>query len=232
MKIRYLDWDSCFFGLKIGQIDTDQMTYELYNELIYTKRKSGYDLVYWFAEYDGKNDPEPSGGKLPELYDVKITYSKSNLIPEENKNLSIEKYNGPLTGKLIELAIESGQKSRFRKDSRLKDRFVDMYTTWISRSVSGEIADVVLVSKMQNEINGFITAQRTGSICRVGLIAVDQMFRGRGIGGELLEAANSWCTKEGCNEIRVATQIENRGACRLYERNGYNRLSTKYIYHI
>lgn len=230
MTIRFLDWDSSFFGLKIGQADTDSATTESLTNLKNLKSASGYDLVYWVADSQGEDPQVIKNRGLPDPADIKIIFSKNDLVPENAEN--IEKYNGPVSEKLIGLAIESGHNSRFRKDSRLNGRFIEMYTTWITKSVSGELADVVLVSQDQNFVNGFVTVRRNDVIGTIGLIAVDPNFRGMGIGGSLMKAASNWCIESGCGELRVATQMENTGACHLYERQGYKRLMTKLVFHI
>lgn len=232
MEIKLLEWDSSFFGLKIGQANSGDATFERYENLLAAKRNLGYDIIYWFADrYAEVNFPVSEAGILTPI-DVKLTYSKTALKRESDLRPALGQYKGPLTGKLVDLAIESGHKSRFRKDPRLSGRFVDMYTTWISKSVSGELSDAVFVSESQNDINGFVTIRKVGLACSIGLIAVDREARGQGIGGALLDAAENWCVNEGGIGMTVATQQENQSACRLYERHGYGRLSAKYIFHI
>ena len=231
ISIKYLEWDSVFFGLKIGQAEAPYLNECIINDLIQARQTGGFDLVYLFTDNldsEGQGSTyETMGGPV----DVKVTYSRTILPEEEIPSMNIKRYYGEITRKLIDLAIESGHMSRFRKDTRLSPRFIDMYSTWISGSVSGELADAVLVSGDQDDINGFVTLKSNSPVCTIGLIAVDNLSRGRGIGGELLKAAVNWALNKDCQEIRVATQMENLGACRLYEKNGYTRISTKYIFH-
>ena len=232
MEIKLLEWDSSFFGLKIGQANSTDASFGKYKSLLTAKRDLGYDIIYWFAERYEEDDYSISKAGLLSPIDVKITYLKTALKIKSTLSQALELYKGPLTGKLIDLAIESGHKSRFLKDPRLSGRFSDMYTTWISKSVNGELSDAVFVSKSQNDINGFITVKKVGLVCSIGLIAVDREARGQGIGGALLDAAENWCVNEGGTGMTVATQQENQSACRLYERHGYGRLSAKYIFYI
>jgi len=232
IAIKYLDWDSVFFGLKIGQAEVPYIDTGIISDLLTARKRGGFDLVYLFTDSVGSEARGSIKEILPGPVDVKVTYSKMVLPGEESHLPNIKPYDGLLTRELTDLAIESGHMSRFRKDPRLNPRFVDMYTAWISRSVSGELADAVLVSEDHDGINGFITLKKKGQVCTVGLIAVDRMARGRGIGGGLLKATAAWSIDRDCSEIRVATQMENEGACRLYEKNGYVPMSTKYIFHI
>jgi dTDP-4-amino-4,6-dideoxy-D-galactose acyltransferase len=230
--IKYLDWDSLFFKLKIGKVDVDLASEDIFVYILDQKRNSDYDLIYLTADMVDKaaNCWLDENGIVP--MNIKITFHKTILDPTRDNPLKIEKYSGITSSKLIQLAFESGHKSRFRKDERLNFRFKDMYQTWIEKSVNGELADVVLISNDNNEISGFVTIKKNIKRGIIGLIAVDQHLRGRGIGRGLLMAAENWCSSEGCDELIVATQLENSEACNLYLRNGYTRLSSQYIFHI
>ncbi len=51
---------------------------------------------------------------------------------------------------------------------------------------------------------------------RIGLLAVDPAFGGRGIGRLLFNAALAWCREHRKQRLRVATQTGNIAALRLY----------------
>jgi ribosomal protein S18 acetylase RimI-like enzyme len=51
--------------------------------------------------------------------------------------------------------------------------------------------------------------------------------RGRGLGGRLVAAAVEWARARGCRELKVETQSINVGACRLYERQGFELRSVR-----
>jgi ribosomal protein S18 acetylase RimI-like enzyme len=50
---------------------------------------------------------------------------------------------------------------------------------------------------------------------------VDPVFRGRGVGAELLRAVERWACRRGVGELRLAVMLGNDPARRLYERQGY-----------
>ena len=52
-------------------------------------------------------------------------------------------------------------------------------------------------------------------------IRVAPAHRGRGIGGRLIEAAETWARSRGCTELKVETQDINVAACSLYSRAGF-----------
>lgn len=52
-------------------------------------------------------------------------------------------------------------------------------------------------------------------------LRVAPAHRRRGVGSRLLAAAAEWARSNGCRELKVETQNINVGACRLYERHGF-----------
>ena len=63
------------------------------------------------------------------------------------------------------------------------------------------------------------------------LMAVDEEVRGKGIGNNFVRKADFWYHSHGLLTANVITQKENKGACSLFERNGYRIVDTEYIYH-
>jgi dTDP-4-amino-4,6-dideoxy-D-galactose acyltransferase len=113
--------------------------------------------------------------------------------------------------------------------------FVDMYRIWIKRSVRREIADVVLVARddsLAGDLAGFVTIGREKSIGKIGLIAVADQARGRGVGRRLMAAAHSWMRSHGADQALVVTQLANEPACGLYRRCEYRLSALEHFYHL
>jgi dTDP-4-amino-4,6-dideoxy-D-galactose acyltransferase len=106
-----------------------------------------------------------------------------------------------------------------------------MYRIWLEKSVDGRLADAVLVAVDGNELNGFVTIRKDENKGTVGLIAVDQSVRGKGIGRELLLAVENWGRSNGCSAISINTQKENSGACNFYLKSGYAVVRSLDIFH-
>ena len=66
----------------------------------------------------------------------------------------------------------------------------------------------------------------------IGLLAVQQGHRGQGIGKHLLDAALHYAQAWQLPEIQVTTQLDNEGACRFYEREGFERIHEEHVYHL
>ena len=219
-SIKYLSWDSEFFGLKIGRVDV--FSIQELDQL----RTRGYDLVYVFAkkQFDVAN----SSNIL--LIDKKVVFNKkiSGIWNENNNNIvSVNRANNSI----VDLALLSGNFSRFKLDNRLSHKFKEMYKTWLQRSLKREIASEVLVYENEGVALGFVTINRNSSIATIGLIAVNEMHQGKKIGSALMRAVENWCIKCNVFEIDVTTQLDNKQACYFYERNGYSIKQIDYIYH-
>jgi ribosomal protein S18 acetylase RimI-like enzyme len=136
---------------------------------------------------------------------------------------------------LLDLARAAGAYSRFRFDPHIADcKFVSLYETWIERSTRREIADTVLVacpSGEHTDILGLITLSVASGIGHVGLLAIAEKERRRGIGRVLLQAAHERMQGQGANRSRVETQLANRAACALYANAGYRPTQLQEIYH-
>jgi len=134
------------------------------------------------------------------------------------------------------LSLAAGVYSRFHCDPRFpRDKFEELYRIWIERSVRRELADVVLVARDATEptsgLLGMVTVSAAEAAGSIGLIAVAEMARGRGVGRRLIEAAHVWMRQCDAVEGRVVTQRANLPACRLYERAGYRLSTVEHYYH-
>ena len=229
--ISVLKWDSKFFNLKIGTIEIDKPGISELEEIEKQKKDNQFDLLYLFFNEANNTVLEWLEQRGVKLIDQKLTFFKNIDHLLVQNTCCIEKFVGAVTPRLLALAIESGHKSRFNKDARLNARFFDFYQLWIENSVKREMADEVLVSKHNGEISGFVTLKKNNGIGSIGLIAVDENYRGMGIGKDLLTAADNWYIANNCTAASVITQADNAEACRLYTKGGYSILHSQYIFH-
>ncbi|HEY5464292.1 MAG TPA: GNAT family N-acetyltransferase [Hanamia sp.] len=221
-----LQWDSDFFNFKVAKIKNDVLLKGDFFEKLY---KENVQLAY----YSSKTKLTETSNEYYNLnlVDEKITFLKeieiSSLMSKTESYL--EKYPGK---KLIELAIESGIYSRFNVDPKIgRKKFEELYTQWIIKSVSKEIADDVLVYKIDDQIAGFVTVGQKNGRADIGIIAVDKSNRGKGIGKTLMKAAENFYFNK-LKLIQVVTQGDNLPAIKLYTSCGYKQETTEYFYHL
>lgn len=226
--VECLQWDSDFFGLRIGR--TDVAASEKWNML---QQEAGllridYDLIYIFSEQE-----LPVDSNSMRLVDTKTIYAKaidtSAIMPS-----TIERYQETLpNADLYRLALVSGVYSRFRLDDCFPaESYERMYRCWIERSVDGSMADVVLVHRTDNLIDGMITLKIDIEVAHIGLVAVAESAQGKGIGTMLVKAVEAHLqSNTTVRHLKVATQWANKPACHLYEKNGFVVEEKTNIYH-
>lgn len=156
--------------------------------------------------------------------DRKISYQKDVQNVEDQNG--IKSYEGPLTDKLLQLAFQSGEYSRFKIDARLGvEKFRSLYKLWISKAID---SNSILTNADQS---GMITYVINEYCLNIGLIAVDETVRGKGIGKKLMRGAEKKAFELGLKTILVPTQEDNQTACRFYESLGYTAMEKVYVYH-
>lgn len=228
-----LDWDTSFFGFKVSKVsDVINSKSELV-ELLDLIKDKGIKLTYYSSENELNSVPGGLGELDIKKVDRKITFEKT-IDQKCEYHSCIESFHKDFPNqKLIDLAIESGVHSRFRFDERIdKVKFEDLYRQWITNSVNRKIANEVLIFVKDNEIAGFVTIGDKMGHAEIGMIAVDNAFRGKGIGRALMSGAEKWSFEHQYDHIVVVTQAANLAACGLYQNCGYQVKSKEYFYHI
>ncbi len=232
-EYRKLDWDSSFFGILTGMITCNDLQEGELAEMLDSMKEQGFRLVYYPAAFKIENE------RILDRYngimaDEKVTFVKllgENVLPEPDSH--INSYAGPeVSTDLLTLAWESGIYSRFNVDPHFKnDEYKHLYKKWIERSVSREIAKDVLVFMDGTAIGGMITLGEKNNRGDIGLVAVAESARGKGIGKKLMFAAENVFKKMGYQQVQVVTQGINTPAMKLYENSGYTIDERLFYYH-
>lgn len=215
--IQYLEWDSKFFGFRIGKLDLslDSLNFPKDSEF------QDYDLVYIFSDH-------PLKISAP-LVDTKLIFKKvtSNHTVDERIctfDPILHSYK-----ELLDLTYLSGHDSRFLKDSFFgEDAFKNLYKRWIDISIK-EVEINVLIYYENNRILGFVTFKNIEPNPSIGLIAVDPIAQGKGIGVKLMHAVESVLGPN--KHLVVRTQDTNKNACEFYQKLCFKIEHKQYIYH-
>lgn len=249
-SINHLEWDSDHFGFSVARIAADATDEQLQASLAEARARR-YRLVYWATAPDRAPPPRLLTDFDGRIVDRKVTFARP-LPPggqpaESSSGVTIAPFTeNECSPDLIDLAIAAGAYSRFAADPQIpRDKFERLYRIWIERSVSGEIADAVLVASAspsegrvgaqsvanESSIAGMITVTVKHVVGNIGLVAVAETHRGRGIGARLIDAAHHWMAARGAAKTTVVTQAGNAPACRLYERAEYAIQQAENYYH-
>ena len=229
MNYRILEWDSRFFGLRVAQISVDTSIDG--NRLADCLERSSAEVVYVFLKPDHLEQCRPvlemHAGKC---YDHKVTFGKPvNPAPEDSDSSIVEVTEA--SDELFELAYASGRLSRFFLDPLFRPRFTLLYEEWIRKSLRESSFKVYAVYGSLRML-GMATASVENRIGRIGLIAIDELGRGKGLGMRLIRRCETYYKCNGALTCNVVTQKDNIAACRLYKEAGYTLETEHYVWHI
>jgi dTDP-4-amino-4,6-dideoxy-D-galactose acyltransferase len=231
MEVHELEWDSAFFGFKIGRIDIPALGFESMDAILWKAKECGFSLVYIMDAHRNELSKELQRKHPYHLVDTKVIYCKENL--ENNSFISRKAKESDKLDDFIELAYESGKYSRFKLDPLIGlNNFQRLYQAWVKKSLSHEIADDVFVYEECNQVCGFCTVKYLPDKATIGLIGVSGIKQGNGIGRDLIRRVEKESLINDCSKIEVATQLANKGACMFYEKMGMQVIDAMDIYHV
>ena len=235
-NVAHLDWDTNFFGFGVARIMQADLDDAELSQILGILRSRSYRLVYWQIPASRSQLSLMAQARGGFLADEKITYVKELVEasgPRYAATYTINPYSSSVPDEaMIKLALQSAEHSRFRHDPIISQDLCDkLFTYWVTRSVSKEIAWEVLVASEQNELLGFITLGEKGVRADIGLVAVADFVRGKGIGKALVTNAGKKFLEKGYAHVQVVTQKRNLGACGLYSSCGYKIESVENVFH-
>jgi len=226
--IEILPWDSEFFGFRIGRLRAESLTPALASDAKQWCRANDVSCLYFLGEGEPTDGPE--GFHVAEgfhVVDERVTFRWDAQLVEE-KPEAVRTFQPDDLEHLEAIARCSHRDTRFYHDPEFsRERCDDLYATWIRRSCEGW-ADAVFVAIDQGRPAGYLTC--TGN--SIGLVAVAEAARGRGLGKQLVNAAQRHLYASGAAYAEVVTQGRNQAARKLYSGRGFQVVNTKYWYHL
>lgn len=231
--VAFLDWDSHFFGLKIGRVNVNSQTISSLNSVLENAREQQYVLLYVFCESGVSVSQKVLHAYNGQFVDHKVIYEQTlnGAYPAPKLPIQTNDAADDRMG-LYELAYQSGKYSRYHVDPNFGEAtFQRLYRQWIDNSISGILADEVFVHKTGQSITGFVTLKKMGDTGVIGLIATEVNQRGKGIGTTLLKHVKYHSENIGIARLEVATQRRNEMACRFYEKNQFCIKNASNVYH-
>lgn len=228
MIISRLDWDSDFFGLRIGRacISSEEEAEALKAQK--NLAKENYDLVYVFGSRGSVFSAENA-----KLVDEKVVYVHNEPFSgKSDPNVVVWDANKGISDDLLHLALVSGKYSRFRLDKGFPmESYERLYSRWIEQSVNHVIASEVFCYMVEDVPRGLVTFDRKEYVGTIGLVAIHEDFQHQGIGTAMMHHTIHYAETMHCMKLSVATQFENSPACRLYEKNGFSVESITNVWH-
>jgi len=228
-----LPWDTSFFGFKVARVLLEDAGRAEFEHIIQRIKEEHIRLTYFFvlSDTDNLNGMVNDAGGL--LVDEKITFSKIPGFHTGISNIVVEYRGTGEESELVDLALQAGLYSRFRLDDNFRNgEYERLYKSWLENSITGKIAFNVLIATVQDKIAGLLTLGAKGDHAEIGLLSVDEKYRGKGIGKDLVYYADNIAFMKQYGKIKVATQMQNEGACILYGKCGFEIESKISIYHL
>lgn len=225
--LKYLDWDSQHFSKKIGQFTSANPQLEEVKEGLRFAAEEGFDCLYLSLPQDGLCSVESAVPLGFEPVGLRVEYQFFLKAGERWKSGGVRQFQTEDLAALEEIAARSHHDSRFYRDTRIPVVLADeMFRIWIRKSCMGW-AKAVFVGEDSYGVTGYCSCHlNEAGEGRIGLVAVAQRSRGKGIGMSLLQESMKFFQDEDCRIVRVTTQGANEAARRLYERLGFEIEST------
>jgi ribosomal protein S18 acetylase RimI-like enzyme len=236
VAVERLPWDSAFFGLDVGSIAVPFDGHGWMSTLEEMVRGSSFDLIYVFIP---SPLPEPENREIQRTLTALsgVQYGSRMVFRKRFGDDSSSKATGMVTAAtasrisapLEALAYASGVYSRFALDSRLSPFFRPMYQKWLEKDFAN---GKVFVWPNDVHPKGMATISVREGRGVIGLVAVAEQSRGKGIASALMRTVDNWLLSQGVCECEVVTQGENLAAQALYRKAGFSCCEQTDVWHV
>lgn len=240
-RIDSLHWDSDFFSVPIGRINTKKIDEGTIDLVLQEAVAAGIRCLYFEADPNDLPTVLTAEAHGFHLVDVRVVLeypftdrpapSSRFVAPSELKINTARASDLP---RLEEISEEVGEYSRYTFDDKFtKTQGKLLYRTWIRNSLSG-LADIVLTARWggeENDVIGLITCALKEGVSHIQLAGVHHSFRQKGVGTGLVQAALDWSKDQNVSKMQVVTQARNVPAQRLYQQMGFFTKTMTLYYH-
>ena len=234
--VEYLDWDSRFFGVKIGhtRIAINQLKPKTMDKAIDEARANDIKCLYVEIPFGIPEVLAYCSENRFFLVDLKTTLEKKIDIKDTressiNMTYKLEnKYYPSLTEIVKQISIQS----RFSYDlnfGREKSRL--LYEEWLRVSFYEKYCDYFIVYVKDEKPEGFITVKIKNGYPFIDLLGVLDEKRGKSIGKCLINEAERKLSEACYNTMNVVTQGHNIRALRTYYGMNFRIKSINIFYH-
>jgi dTDP-4-amino-4,6-dideoxy-D-galactose acyltransferase len=239
-SIEPLQWDSEFFGIKIGQVRLSGATPEELAAAVAAADLDAIECLYWLVGCEDRRSAIAAQACGFCLVDVRITFDKALIGSELDSLASATEPNVPPVRlfvnddlpAILKLTRQSYRDTRFFCDGNFnEDKCMAMYEQWVQRAVQTR-PDLIFVTGPQGEPSGyFVCHMGDDQIGKMGLMTVDPRWRGTGLGRALVGAVVRHFAGAGMRSVTGATQGRNIVMQRLFQKCGFVTRSVELWYH-
>ena len=218
-----LNWDSDFFGRKIGVLMGNLRSAEAVSAALDAAAAAGFVYIICRPSVDDAAAVRTLERAGFYLTDIGVTWSSEVEMYLRRAAPIVADARVAVASDVPRLSAEAMtlfRNSRFYHDPFFSADEADrLHAVWLANSVSGQAADAVWIIPD----SGFVTCKlTTGGVGEVALIGVWESRRGRGAGRALMTAAIAWFASRGVRTVHVKTQVKNLRAMNFYHRLGFD----------
>ena len=245
-----LGWDSAFFRYRIARFRGSVCSSADAAAIMRECTADGIDCVYVLV--DGSDTPSIDALLAHRAYlaDVRVTFGMEI---RDMTGSAVDTGGGVRPGVVSEggvrpavasdipalkrIAAVSHRDTRFYADKHFSPKDCDrLYQVWIEKSCQGYADAVFVAADDAGDPAGYVTCHRdeghpAGETGRIGLFAVREDVRGRGLATRLLRAARGWFSANRLTSMTVTTQVRNVRALQFYGRAGLVIRGVKFCFH-
>jgi len=214
-----LEWDSNFFGVRIGRVHAGRFDSAAVDAW---RRDQHVQCLYYLAELSDTPSIHAAQDLGFHLVDIRTTfYTHLPVDPSPAPAFPIRRAVAADLPSLRELTIDSFIHSRFYHDPHFsKEKCDELYAIWVEKQLNQKDA-IVWVTKDDRGLAGFVTVVDLNQVrTSISLIGVAARTRGHGFGRSLVRHVLKDSGGRGFREFEVVTQAGNSGAMNLNQSCG------------
>jgi len=232
-----LPWDSAFFGVSIARARTSHLDESSCSVMLEWCERRRIDCLYFLCPLDDAATQRLLTDHAFQSVGVRVTLSRSAGSDSRHMSGQLRPATVDDIPRLRAIALAAHRDTRFHADGHFDPaRCDELYATWIEKSVHGYATHVIVADRDGGAV-GYVTlhldahAAPAAGTARIGLFAVDERWRGQGIGRDLLRHAAQLLLEEGVGDTSVVTPGSNTGALKLYTSAGFRTTDVSLWYH-
>lgn len=235
--IEKLDWDSDFFGIKIGKLIIHNEDHFDPEHFIEEVKKFDFKLVYIF-KYNSMLTFEKLSKLTLNLIDIQLTMSmKFN--KDVYRGLEYELKND-LSSKekseIYKITDDTAVVSRFYNEPLIgNQKTMDLYRKWIDNALNRSFSDGLFYEKDFDRVTGFhiIKTDRINKTGYFTLTGVNKDDKRKGLGRKLwFQSFGFWANESEIEIVKSPFSLLNLDSLNFHLKMGFNKVEElKYIYH-
>ncbi len=235
--VSFLPWDTNHFAYRIGRAQIRWLDEESYQLLRDSCKEAELDCLYFLADAGDQASILELQRQGFIFVDVRSTLERKvpdSPPPQATGDAIIRSSIADDLETLATIARDSFTSTRFFADPFLdNERASSLYQIWLTKSLTSDYADWVIVAEINRKSVGFVTCHldRHASEGQIGLVALAASAQGRGLSQMMVLHALDWFRKQEIRTVSVVTQGRNIAAQRLYQRCGFLSRSTELWFH-